>query len=142
MDQESRIMVTALIALQDALGGQYGALSRPKLRLLLKLADQSPSISELADRLNISSPGVTQMIDKLQADGLVERHNPAGDQRVVTVSLTGAGREVLGIAEEAFLKRVQTLLAPLNQVEAQQLLELLHKITGSPVPGGKKMNPS
>jgi DNA-binding MarR family transcriptional regulator len=143
MDQQSRAMVSALIALQDALGGHYGALSRPKLRLMLKLADQSPTISELAERLNISSPGVSQMIDKLQAEGLVSRQNPSSlDQRVVSVSLTAEGRKVLIIAEEAFLHRVQTLLQPLTAEETLQLYDLLQKVTHITIPAGKKMNPS
>ncbi len=143
MDQQSRAMVSALIALQDALGGQYGALSRPKLRLMLKLAEQSPTISELAERLNISAPGVSQMIDKLQAEGLVSRHNPSSvDQRVVSVSLTAEGRKVLVIAEDAFLARVQTLLLPLAEEETLQLSNLLQKITHGTIPAGKKMNPS
>ncbi|POB10043.1 MAG: HTH domain-containing protein [Sulfobacillus thermosulfidooxidans] len=132
-------MLMALIALQDALGGQYGTLSRPKLRLLLKLTHSSLTISELAERLNISSPGVTQMIDKLQAEGIVARHSPVGDQRTVCVTLTETGRQVLHIAEAAFLTRVQSLLKPLSPEEQENLLTLLKKITDPTMSYGKKM---
>ena len=50
-----RSMVYPLIRLFDALGGLFGDLSRPQLRLMIKLTEDPPTISELAERLNISS---------------------------------------------------------------------------------------
>lgn len=49
-------MIDVLITLQDALGSQYGDLSRPQFRLMMKLGDSNPTVPELAERLNISFP--------------------------------------------------------------------------------------
>ncbi len=128
-DRESpRALALSLIDLQDALGGQYGLLSRPKLRLMVKLSDGPVKVSDLAARLNISSPAVSQMIDKLAADGLVVRSTLGSDQRLVGVVLTERGREALRDALIAFESRVQGLLTPLTGAERTQLLQLLQKI--------------
>ena len=126
-------MVLQLIALQDVLGGQYAELSRPKLRLLVKLEQGPVSISELAERLHISSPAVSQMIDKLSADGYVRRESFQGDQRVVAAALTELGRDVLGRSLEAFRARVRDVLSPLSERETRQLAALLEKALGVPI---------
>lgn len=125
-------MVLQLIALQDALGGTYAELSRPKLRLMVKLERGPVNISELAERLRISSPAVSQMIDKLSSDGYVRRESLAGDQRVVAAALTDLGRQVLALALVAFRDRVQEVLAPLTPEEFSQLAEVLEKALGTP----------
>jgi len=122
-------MSLALIALQDALSGHYGALSRPKLRLMVKLEYGPVSISRLAEQLHISSPAVSQMIDKLQSDGLVNRDTMTDDQRVVGVSLTEKGQHALATALEAFQARVDNLLAGLDSNETRDLTMLLEKVT-------------
>lgn len=125
MDEE---LAFRLIDLQDALGGQYGVLSRPKLRLLVKLTRGAVRVSELAERLHISSPAVSQMIDKLAVDGLVTRVAIGSDQRLVGVSLTSAGHTALSEALTAFEERVHRLMAPLGPQEQAQLVSLLSKM--------------
>lgn len=125
---ELEALVSRLIGLQDALGGHYGDLSRPQLRLMIKLKGAKPTITELADRVNISSPGVTQMIDKLQVRGYVRRESQERDQRLVRVVITPAGSAVLAEAERAFAERVNVVLAPLEQKERETLLALLDRM--------------
>ena len=121
-------MVYPVMALYEALGGRFGDLSRPQLRLMMKLSGDPPTISALADSLNISSPGVTQMIDKLQNKGYVERHSQERDQRLVRVRMTDSGRAALAIAEAAFGDRVEQVLSPLSDQERDTLLEILDKL--------------
>ncbi len=123
-------MVYSLMALYDALGGRFADLSRPQLRLMAKVASNQPTVSELADQLNISSPGVTQMIDKLQVKGYVERQSLEKDQRVVRVRATVDGLRALAEAEHVFENRVEALLSPLTPEEKTQLLALLQKVGG------------
>lgn len=140
MTTEDHALVLPLIALQDALGGQYGELSRPKLRLMVKLKRGPLTVSALASQLNISSPGVSQMLDKLQTDGFVKRETLSADQRVVGVALTSSGHEALGIAITAFEARIRSLLVNLNEEEVEQITQILRKMTASYSASGKKMN--
>lgn len=125
-------LMLGLIHLQDALGGHYGRLSRPKLRLMVKLIHGPASVSELAQRLHISSPAVSQMIDKLAEEQLVERVAMGGDQRVVGIHLTEVGDYALAEALQAFRHRVDDVLAPLTADQRalfQSLLLTLGEVT-------------
>lgn len=122
-------IVDVLIRLQDALGGQYGELSRPQLRLMMKLGKTDPTVSELAERLNISSPGVTQMLDKLASRGFLTRYSPDKDQRVVRVSISDRGRDVLQVAVRQFEERVTSMMQTLSDSEQEVITGLLQRMT-------------
>ncbi len=128
MTKETPI-VEVLITLQDALGGQYGDLSRPQLRLMMKLGHTDPTVSELAERLNISSSGVTQMLDKLASRRFITRYSPDKDQRVVRVSITDRGGDVLGLAIEQFEQRVLEMTKTFSDADKRTLTELLQRMT-------------
>lgn len=122
-------IVDVLITLQDALGGQYGELSRPQLRLMMKLGDVDPTVSELAERLNISSSGVTQMLDKLASRSFITRYSPDKDQRVVRVAITDRGQDVLTLAVKQFEQRVLEMTETFSDPEKQLLTEFLQRMT-------------
>ena len=69
-------------------------LSLPKLAALhqLALAGDSLPLGQLAERLSCVKSNVTQLVDRLEADGLVERVPDAADRRSIRASLTEAGR--------------------------------------------------
>lgn len=51
-----------------------------------------PSVSSIADRLDLEPSTVTPLVKRLEASGLVTRRRNPEDERQVTVSLTAAGR--------------------------------------------------
>lgn len=74
----------------DLTPGKYSALTE-----LLAQSGHVLSPSELADRLGITRPSITSLIDGLVAQGLVRRRPARGDRRRMTISLTPAGRKLL-----------------------------------------------
>jgi DNA-binding MarR family transcriptional regulator len=70
-------------------------LSRAEVGLLAALSSGPHRITELAAREGISQPGVTQLVNRLQQRGWVERRTDPQDGRVVVVAITGAGGEEL-----------------------------------------------
>lgn len=64
--------------------------------LVLHHAVEEPDLSQshLASRLAIEAPTLVRHLDKLEADGLVERRRDLSDRRVVRVRVTAAGRKV------------------------------------------------
>ena len=70
-------------------------LSRAEVGLLVALSSAPHRITELAAREGISQPGVTQLVNRLQERGWVERRTDPQDGRVVVVAITGAGAEEL-----------------------------------------------
>ena len=83
------------------------ALTDYDVLVQLSLADERRlRMSELADRLLLSRSGVTRLVDRLVADGLVERVMCESDRRGQWASLTDAGRERLRRASPTHLDGV------------------------------------
>ena len=77
--------------------------------VLVQLAGADPQrlrMSELADRLLLSRSGVTRLVDRLVADGLVERVTCDDDRRGQWASLTDAGYARLRGATPTHLRGV------------------------------------
>jgi DNA-binding MarR family transcriptional regulator len=70
-------------------------LSSPKFAALSVLVaqDQPLSLSELAEKLTCVRSNVTQLVDRLEADGLVKRTDDPSDRRGVLAEVTKLGRE-------------------------------------------------
>lgn len=70
-------------------------LSTPKYSALTKLADAGEplALSELAARLTCVRSNITQLVDRLEADGLVRRVEDPKDRRCVRAALTPLGEE-------------------------------------------------
>ena len=83
-------------SLEDKLEAGLGrsGLSLAKYGVLAELvkASEPLSLSELASRLSCVRSNMTQLIDRLEADGLVRRVNDPDDRRTVRAALTTAGR--------------------------------------------------
>jgi DNA-binding MarR family transcriptional regulator len=71
-------------------------LSFTKLNVLTHLADahQSLSLSEIAGKLNCVRSNVTQLVDRLESDGMVRRLYDPTDRRTIRAELTQQGREL------------------------------------------------
>jgi DNA-binding MarR family transcriptional regulator len=79
--------------LEDALG-QVG-LSMPKFGALTHLvrAGEPISLSECAEKMTCVRSNITQLVDRLEADGLVRRVDDPGDRRGVKALVTPLGIE-------------------------------------------------
>ena len=71
------------------------------LRLLSFSSSGSLPLSKIGERLMVHPTSVTNVIDRLVADGLVDRNIDPADRRRVLASLTPAGLKVLDAATEA-----------------------------------------
>src|SRR5580765_2371155 len=70
-------------------------LSSAKHAVLSQLAQAGEplTLSELASRVCCVRPNMTQLIDRLEAEGLVRRIDDSGDRRIVRAALTRLGEE-------------------------------------------------
>lgn len=114
--------------LEQALGGH--SLSIAKLNVLNRLAEAGEplSLSELATRLRCVRSNVTQLIDRLESEGLVRREGDPRDRRSIRALLTGAGRARQRVGAQE-LERVESkaaeLLAERDRVALSRALEAL-----------------
>lgn len=87
-------------------------LSIPKYFALQRLIDagEPVSLSSLAERQRCVRSNITQLIDRLETDGLVRRVNDPTDRRAVLATVTPLGVERFEAAAAA-IGNVQTELA-------------------------------
>ena len=90
-------------------------LSLPQYRILILLDEGKVAASALADRLAVSRPSVTAVVDGLVVRGLVERHHDPGDRRRVGHDLTAEGRLLLKKGDESVDRRLAEIASILSE---------------------------
>jgi DNA-binding MarR family transcriptional regulator len=107
-------------------------LSLAKLAALNRLteAGESLPLGQLAERLSCVKSNVTQLVDRLEADGLVSRTGDPNDRRSRLAVLTEAGRIAYAKGSEIQIQAERELFGVLTQDEADKLHELLAKLHG------------
>jgi DNA-binding MarR family transcriptional regulator len=83
---------------------------------------------ELLERTLVTSGAMTNRIDRLEADLLVERRPDADDRRSVLVRLTAAGAAVVEACLAELLEHERAILAALAPGEANVLAGLLRRL--------------
>ena len=108
-------------------------LSLAKLMALRALSEAGESLplGQLADRLACVKSNITQLVDRLEADGFVARKADPGDRRTKLAVLTAAGRKACSEGTRLQQETERALLTPLSNDEARQLAGLLGKL-GNP----------
>jgi DNA-binding MarR family transcriptional regulator len=74
-------------------------------------------LSDLALAEGVTQPGMTQLVSRLQREGLAERKSDPNDGRVVVVEITETGRELVLQRRQARAKKLAELLADLSADE-------------------------
>jgi DNA-binding MarR family transcriptional regulator len=101
------------------------------LRHLSRAGDSLP-LGQLAERLACVKSNVTQLVDRLEADGLVTRAFDPADRRSRLAVLTEKGRQACTLGGDIQNQAEQELFSPLSADEATELRRLLTKLTSSP----------
>ncbi|MHB8599452.1 MAG: MarR family winged helix-turn-helix transcriptional regulator [Ktedonobacteraceae bacterium] len=85
-------------------------------------------VSEISKQLHVTSPTITQLLNSLEANGLIERHIDGMDRRVVGVTLTEKGEMITQRATEAMTGAMGELITYLGEEQSDQLADLLFKV--------------
>ena len=92
--------------------------------------DMGPSNDQLRRILGLSHPGTVRLVDRLVADGLVERRE-GRDRRAVALYLSKRGKSLREELLRERLAAIRSLLAPLTDAEQETFAALLHKMLAS-----------
>jgi DNA-binding MarR family transcriptional regulator len=99
------------------------------LKLLRRADDRRElSPSSLSDRLHLSSGAMTNRLDRLETQGLIQRTPDPNDRRGVMVQLTDKGDEIFHSAIERQIEKEKDLFEPLSPAERTKLSNLLRKL--------------
>src|ERR1700716_1989844 len=98
-------------------------LSLAKLAALhhLTQAGESLPLGQLAERLSCVKSNVTQLVDRLEADGLVTRTGDPNDRRSRLAVLTDAGRQAYAKGSEIQVQTERELFGVLTADESDTL---------------------
>jgi MarR family transcriptional regulator for hemolysin len=103
-------------------------ISLPQYRLLLTLADRQMRAGELAERVGVSRPTLTSLIDGLERQGLLRRHPVPGDRRGIRLEPTEKGLQALECAERALSER---LLGLVDADTAQRMEQVVSHLSSA-----------
>ena len=84
--------------------------------------------TQLYTQLMLSSGAITNRIDRLEADGFVERRADPDDRRGTRVRLTAKGKALIDRAMMPHVKNEERILSMLTSDEKKQLEKLLRKV--------------
>jgi DNA-binding MarR family transcriptional regulator len=109
---------------------EAGDLSYVQFQLLARLGLDSPTgshrMTDLADGVVYSRSGLTYQAGLLEKAGLVTRTPSADDERGITVTITDAGRTLLGTVMPGHTEVIRhLLLEPLSHDDVRALADLL-----------------
>ena len=83
------------------------------------------NVGELTEAVGMSQPGVTRLLDKLEAEGLVRSTQLADDRRVRTIALTKSGRQLISRSQRTVWPMIEAAVADACAGPAQPLLAAL-----------------
>jgi MarR family 2-MHQ and catechol resistance regulon transcriptional repressor len=85
-------------------------------------------VNVIGSKVLLTSSSMTAAVDRLEAQGLVERHDDPSDRRARLVSLTKKGARMISTAFRLHAKDMELLMAPLEEEERTTLVLLLRKL--------------
>lgn len=102
----------------------------PDFGTLATIAEIGPlSQQQVAEQLSLTGTAVVQIVDRLEADGLVKRGRNPADRRSYALELTPKGKTTLGRAQAAFEQADTELAETLGgRRQERELHELLKKL--------------
>jgi DNA-binding MarR family transcriptional regulator len=108
------------------------SLARSKV---LGILDREGSLRQtsLAQELGLAQRSVTQAVESLARDGLVERTPDPDDGRAKLVTMTGEGAAALAASTDAGERMLQRIFGSLSQKQLAQLDKLLGVVDSAAV---------
>lgn len=105
------------------------------LRILRGAGEEGLPTLVIRDRMIHEAPGITRLLDKLEAAGLARRERSSPDRRQVHCRITEAGLAMLEQLDAAMREADDAAVGSLNEAEQRQLLKLLEGVRRRPTAG-------
>jgi DNA-binding MarR family transcriptional regulator len=102
------------------------------LRILRGAGEQGLPTLEIAERMIEQAPGVTRLLDRLEAKGLVRRERCRQDRRQVLCWLTSPGLELVEKLDVPIENADLEAVASLTVEDQEKLLRLLDAVRARP----------
>lgn len=105
----------------------------PRFDLMAQLDKVSDgmTLSDLSKRMMVSNGNVTGLVERLQAQGLIERRPAPNDRRAQLVNLTAEGRKTFRAMARTHENWIADLFAGMSPEEAETLMQILGRAKAS-----------
>ncbi len=121
-DQLRRVL-ERVIEVQGITGQQFNVL-----RILRGAAPDPLPVLEIGERMIEEAPGITRLLDRLEAKGLVTRARCLQDRRQVHCRITAEGLDVLKLLDGPVSAAEEAVMKPIGRAGQQQLIDLLDQL--------------
>jgi len=111
--------------LEASLGSVGLSMAKHSALAALARAESPLTLSELAARLSCVRSNITQLVDRLETDGLVRRVDDRSDRRSVRAELTPLGREKCEAGSRALADAQTELSTRLSPRDSRALSAVL-----------------
>lgn len=129
--------VVTLLRTTDVLRRRLGQVVEPRgitlqqynvLRILRGAGDDGLPTLEIAARMLEQTPGITRLIDRLEAKSLVARKRCSNDRRCVYCRITAAGLQLLAVLDAPLRAAIETTFHVVNKQELARLVDSLDRL--------------
>jgi len=98
------------------------------LRILRGAGPDGLPTLDIAERMIERTPGITRLLDRLEAKKLVRRERPAGDRRQVLCYVTKAGLDLVSDLDAPLKNQARHALRMLNDGDLDDLIRVLRRV--------------
>jgi len=130
----------SLLLTADRLNGRFNAMLAPfgitgqqynVLRILRGAGPSGMPTLAIAERMIEQVPGITRLLDRIEAKGLVRRERCAEDRRQMFCYITPAGAALLAQLDEPVTALHQQTVGRMSRKDVLTLLDLLARVRAS-----------
>jgi DNA-binding MarR family transcriptional regulator len=117
--------LSAVLAQHDITLQQYNVL-----RILRGAGETGRTTLDIAGRMIEETPGITRLLDRIEAKGLVGRERCSEDRRRVWCRITKEGQDLLAALETPMRDALESAMNGLRKRDLADLLDLLDRARG------------
>ncbi len=138
MDQEKQIAITSLFEVVSSIERKWAnewnnhnvlGFSKSHILILDYLSQEGPKRpSAIADRLKVTTGGVTVLTSKLINAGFIEKTQHATDRRASQLKITADGEDILEESRQQVSEIIHNMFGMLSAEEVQTLRDIFSKL--------------
>ncbi|KMY28982.1 MULTISPECIES: MarR family winged helix-turn-helix transcriptional regulator [Lysinibacillus] len=138
MDQEKQIAITSLFEVVSSIERKWAnewnnhnvlGFSKSHILILDYLSQEGPKRpSAIAERLKVTTGGVTVLTSKLINAGFIEKTQHATDRRASQLKITTDGEDILEESRQQVSAIIQNMFGMLSADEVQTLRDIFAKL--------------
>ncbi|HWI61589.1 MAG TPA: MarR family transcriptional regulator [Symbiobacteriaceae bacterium] len=128
LDTQLRLTTTLLKKREREILADYN-VTPPQFEALLTLREFGAlTMGELCEKMYLACSTATDLVDRMERNGLVERVRDKADRRVVRLNVLPKGEQVADDVTAARKSQLATVLSPVSLEDKERLIQALEHL--------------